>query len=58
MLVYFMYVGPNKRFNNRKRPRTNGEFIEPVEEPLNGKLKRFAGILGDLHDKLIFDIVL
>lgn len=53
-----MYVGPNKRFNNRKRPRTNGEFVEPIEEPFNEKLKRFAGIMGNLFDILIFTIVL
>lgn len=34
----------SKRFNNKKRPRLNGEFIEPAEDPMNGNLKRFAGI--------------
>ncbi|XP_025193010.1 nuclear fragile X mental retardation-interacting protein 1 [Melanaphis sacchari] len=41
----------NKRFNNRKRPRFNGEFTEPVEEPMNGNLKRFAGIVGIVKDE-------
>jgi len=45
----------NKRFNNRKRPRFNGEFKEPVEEPMNGNLKRFAGIIGNLF-YIIFTI--
>lgn len=43
---YILYAG-SKRFNNRKRPRCNGEFVEPVEEPMNGKLKRFGGITGN-----------
>ncbi|XP_001946648.1 nuclear fragile X mental retardation-interacting protein 1 [Acyrthosiphon pisum] len=41
----------NKRFNNRKRPRFNGEFIQPVEEPMNGNLKRFAGIVDIIKDE-------
>jgi len=46
-LLYVLCLG-NKRFNNRKRPRFNGEFTEPIEEPMNGNLKRFAGIVGNL----------
>lgn len=44
--VYVLYPG-FKRFNDRKRPRFNGEFVEPAEEPMNGKLKRFGGITGN-----------
>lgn len=46
----------NKRFNNRKRPRFNGEFKEPVEEPMNGNLKRFAGIVGIIKDEQLEDM--
>lgn len=46
-LVLFVIFSGNKRFNNRKRQRFNGEFVEPVEEPMNGNLKRFAGIVGN-----------
>jgi hypothetical protein len=47
----------SKRFNNRKRPKHNGDFVEPIEEPMNGKLKRFAGIIGIKNeDKKINEI--
>ncbi|XP_026822903.1 putative uncharacterized protein DDB_G0274405 [Rhopalosiphum maidis] len=46
----------NKRFNNRKRPKFNGEFTEPVEEPMNGNLKRFAGIVGIIKDEQLDEI--
>ncbi|XP_022166502.1 nuclear fragile X mental retardation-interacting protein 1-like [Myzus persicae] len=42
----------NKRLNNRKRQRFNGEFIQPIEEPMNGNLKRFAGIIDIKDDQL------
>lgn len=46
-MFFNLYLG-SKRFNNRKRSKFNGEFVEPVEEPMNGNLKRFAGIVGNL----------
>lgn len=47
-MFYVLYPG-SKKMNTRKRPICNGEFLEPVEDPMNGNLKRFAGIGGNLY---------
>lgn len=42
----YWLTGNGGRFNNRKRPKFDGTYTEPPEEPMNGNLNRFPGING------------